>query len=426
MGLDHDGTAGRAALTTPWSNARAEGQNTRLKLIERRPHGRAGFELLRRRLLRPPDPHKAAKSHQARAGSVVASPHDGDAPDHAAAVDALMSYVEERGAQRAVAAVGHRAVHGGPKRRPPRRVTAEMAEELGALGAFDPRHLPGEIRSIEAFDRRSPRVPQLACFGTGFRHDLPLVARLSPTPRRHAAQGLRRHGHGQSHAFLIEDLARVAGAEAAAGRVVLAHLGSGASLAAVREGKPVDTSMGFAPAAGVPMGTRSGDLDPGQIGHPARTERMAPARFGRTINFESGLLGLSGTSADRREPMDREAEEPRVAEAVALFCRQVGKRIGAFVAALGGAHISVFSGGIGESAPATRARIRDGLGFLGTALEARRDAQGSPLIPPDAGGVRVRVIAADEASMSAKPVATALDLDARRMARVPDHEDPHS
>ena len=333
------------------------------------------------------------------------------APDHVAAVDALMSAIEERGMQHAVVAVGHRVVHGGPKYWAPQRVTADMIDQLRGFSSFDPEHLPDEIRLIEALGRRFPDVPQVACFDTAFHHDLPRVARLLPIPRRYEAQGIRRYGfHGLSYAFLIEELARVAGAEAAGGRVILAHLGSGASLAAVRGGKSIDTSMGLTPAAGVPMSTRSGDLDPGLIGYLARTEQMTPAQFTKMVNFQSGLLGISETTADMHELIDREAEDARAADAVALFCYQVKKWIGAFAAALGGVDTLVFSGGIGENAPIIRARICDGLGFLGIALDPQRNARTVPLISPDAGDVQVRVIRTDEASMIAKSVLAVLQL----------------
>jgi acetate kinase len=264
---------------------------------------------------------------------------------------------------------------------------------------------------IEAFSRRFLDVSQVACFDTAFHHDLPLVARLLPIPRRYEAQGLRRYGfHGLSYAYLIEELARVAGKEAATGRVILAHLGSGASLAAVRGGKSVDTSMGLTPASGVPMSTRSGDLDPGLMGYLALTEQMTPAQFTKMINFESGLLGISETSADMQELIDQEILDARAADAVALFCYQVKKTIGAFAAALGGVDILVFSGGIGENAPTIRARICEGLGFLGIVLDSQHNAQNSLLISTDGAAVQVRVIATDEASMIAKSVMSVFKL----------------
>ena len=214
------------------------------------------------------------------------------APDHTVAVGALMDWIEERSGRDALTAVGHRVVHGGPKYSKPQRITAEMVEELHRLSPFDPEHLPEEILLTEAFHRRFPDLPQVACFDTAFHHDLPRVAQLLPIPRRYEAQGVRRYGfHGLSYAFLMGELARLAGAEAAQGRVILAHLGNGASLAAVRDGKSMDTSMSFTPTAGVPMSTRSGDLDPGLVWYLARTENMSAKQFNEMVNFQSGLLG---------------------------------------------------------------------------------------------------------------------------------------
>src|SRR5665811_2385359 len=303
------------------------------------------------------------------------------APDHTVAVGALMDWIEERSGRDALTAVGHRVVHGGPKYSNPQRITAEMVEELHRLSPFDPEHLPEEILLTEAFHRRFPDLPQVACFDTAFHHDLPRVARLLPIPRRYEAQGVRRYGfHGLSYAFLMGELARLAGTEAAEGRVILAHLGNGASLAAVHDGKPVDTSMGFTPAAGVPMSTRSGDLDPGLIWYLARTEGLDAKQFNVMVNSQSGLLGVSETSSDMRDLLECESQDVRAAEAVALFCYQVKKWIGAFAAALGGLDTLIFAGGIGENAPLVRERICDGLGFLGINLDQERNAQNACLL----------------------------------------------
>jgi acetate kinase len=333
------------------------------------------------------------------------------APDHAAAVGVLMDWIEELSRRDALTAVGHRVVHGGPKYSEPQRITAEMVEELHRLSPFDPEHLPEEILLTEAFCRRFPDLPQVACFDTAFHHDLPRVARLLPIPRRYEAQGVRRYGfHGLSYAFLMGELARLAGTEAAQGRVILAHLGNGASLAAVSDGKSVDTSMSLTPTAGVPMSTRSGDLDPGLLWYLARTEGLDAKRFNEMVNFQSGLLGVSETSSDMHDLLDREIQDVRAAEAVALFCYQVKKWIGAFAAALGGLETLVFAGGIGENAPSVRARICDGLGFLGIELDETRNAKSAPLISPDASRVAVRVIRTDEELMIATSVARLLSL----------------
>jgi acetate kinase len=333
------------------------------------------------------------------------------APDHTAAVGALMDWIEERSGSDALTAVGHRVVHGGPKYNEPQRISAEMVEELHRLSPFDPEHLPEEILLTEAFHRRFPDLPQVACFDTGFHHDLPRVAQLLSIPRRYEAQGVRRYGfHGLSYAFLIGELARLAGTEAAQGRVILAHLGNGASLAAVRDGKSMDTSMSFTPTAGVPMSTRSGDLDPGLIWYLARTEKMSTKQFHEMVNFQSGLLGVSETSSDMRDLLECETRDVRAAEAIALFCYQIKKWIGAFAAALGGLDTLVFSGGIGENAPTVRTRICDGLGFLGIELDQKRNVANAGVISSETSGIPVRVIRTDEEWVIANMVCRVLGL----------------
>ena len=321
------------------------------------------------------------------------------ASDHTVAVGALMDWIGQR--RDTLAAVGHRVVHGGPKYSLPERITPEMVEELHRLSMFDPEHLPEEILLTEAFHRRFPDLPQVACFDTAFHHDLPRVAQLLPIPRRYHTNGVRRYGfHGLSYEFLLGELARLAGAEAAHGRVILAHLGSGASMAAVRDGKPVDTSMGFTPTAGLVMSTRSGDLDPGLVYYLNRTEQMTATHFQHMVNHESGLLGVSETTSDLRELLALEKTDSRAAEAVALFCYQAKKWIGSFAAALGGLDTLVFAGGIGENSPVIRERICEGLGFLGIELSKTRNAENAPLISKDAASTTVRVIRTNEESSS--------------------------
>ena len=333
------------------------------------------------------------------------------APDHTVAVGALMDWIEERGGSDALTAAGHRVVHGGPKYSMPQRITTEMVDELRRLSPFDPEHLPEEILLTEAFHRRFPDLPQVACFDTAFHHDLPRVARLLPIPRRYEARGVRRYGfHGLSYAFLMGELARLAGNEAAQGRIILAHLGNGASLAAVHGGKSIDTSMSFTPTAGLVMSTRCGDLDPGLLWYLARTEKMSARQFNEMANFQSGLLGVSETSSDMRDLLNREARDERAAEAVALFCYQVKKWIGAFAAALGGLDTLVFAGGIGENAPTIRARICTGLEFLGIELEAEQNVKNAAVISPETGRIPIRVIPTDEEWMIAKTVLCVLGL----------------
>ncbi|SRR5581483_7915140 len=334
-----------------------------------------------------------------------------EAPDHGAAAAVLMDHLEKRLEGCLLRAAGHRVVHGGPEHRQPERVTAQLIADLRLLEPYDPEHLPSEIRLMEALADRHPDLPQVACFDTAFHDSLPRVARLLPIPRRFEAKGVQRYGfHGLSYAYLMEELTRAGGTEAANGRVVLAHLGNGASLAAVRDGKCIDTTMGFTPAAGLPMSTRAGDLDPGLVGYMAREERMTAERFHDMVNRESGLLGVSEISADMRTLLERESTDVRAAEAVALFCYQTKKWIGAFSAALNGLDTLVFAGGIGENAAAIRKRICAELDFLGVQLDETKNRCGAQVISPAGSRVTVRVIRTDEEVMIARAVCRLLGL----------------
>ena len=334
-------------------------------------------------------------------------------PDHSTAVALLMDWIQERMELIPLTAVGHRVVHGGPKYWEPQRITPEMIEQLRQLSPFDPDHLPEEILLTVAFHRRFPNLTQIACFDTAFHHDMPRVARLLPIPRRYDARGIRRYGfHGLSYAYLIQELRRVAGAAAAKGRVILAHLGNGASLAAVLDGRSIDTTMAFTPAAGLVMGTRSGDVDPGLVSFLARSEKMTPTQFDRMVNHESGLLGVSETSSDMRDLLARENEDVRAKEAIALFCYQAKKWIGAYAAALGGLETLVFAGGIGENAPLVRARICQGLSFLGIEVDESRNRSAAAVISTDSSRATVRIIHTDEDLMIAESVCQILGLGA--------------
>ncbi|MBI4526037.1 MAG: acetate/propionate family kinase [Deltaproteobacteria bacterium] len=325
--------------------------------------------------------------------------------DHGAAGTVLMNWLEQHLGFISVRAVGHRIVHGGPNYREPQRVTSQLLQELHRLSAYDPEHLPSEIQLIEVFRQRYPNLPQVACFDTAFHRDMPRVARILSIPRRFEAKGVQRYGfHGLSYSYLMEELARVAGTEAAQGRVILAHLGNGASLTAVRGGRSIDTSMGFTPTAGLLMSTRSGDLDPGLVWYLTRSEQMTAKQFHEMVNHQSGLLGVSEISPDMRDLLAREADDVRAREAVALFCYQAKKWVGAFAAALGGLDTLVFAGGIGENAPVVRARICEGLGFLGVDLDEARNAAGQPIISKEGSGVTVRIIRTDEEIQIAKLV----------------------
>ena len=333
-----------------------------------------------------------------------------DASDHKSAATFLMDWLEQRHDFDSVRAVGHRVVH-GMHHTAAELVTQELLEELHRLSPYDPDHLPSEIELIETFRQSRPKLPQVACFDTAFHRTMPRVAKLLPIPRRYDAKGVQRYGfHGLSYAYLLEELARLGDPAATAGRVILAHLGNGASMAAVRDGKSIDTSMSFTPTAGLVMSTRSGDLDPSLFPYFARTEQMTAKQFSVMVNHNSGLLGVSETSSDMRDLLAREGHDIRAAEAVALFCYQAKKWIGAFAAALGGVDTFVFAGGIGENAPLVRARICDGLGFLGIELSESRNAETAGVISTDASRATVRVIRTDEDLMIARSVRRIIGL----------------
>ena len=326
------------------------------------------------------------------------------AADHKTAANALIDWLEKQMDFKSVQGVGHRVVH-GMKHTEPEIVTPELLAELHRLSPYDPDHLPGEIELIEAFRQRHPKLPQLACFDTAFHQTMPRVAKLLPIPRRFGAKGIQRYGfHGLSYAYLMEELARLGNPAATKGRVILAHLGNGASLAAVRDGKSIDTSMGFTPTAGLVMSTRSGDLDPGLAPYLARTEKMTTQQFYDMVNHQSGLLGVSETSSDMRDLLAKEAADVRAAEAVALFCYQAKKWIGAYAAALGGLDTLVFAGGIGENASPIRSRICQGLNFLGIELEEASNNATAPVISAPGSRVAVRVIRTNEELMIARSV----------------------
>ncbi len=333
------------------------------------------------------------------------------AEDAARALEEALAALRAHGGLAGVSGVGHRVVHGGDAFDRATRVTPEVLAELRQLRELDPDHLPAEIAIVEAVSARAPETPQVACFDTAFHHTMPRVARLLPIPRSYEARGMRRYGfHGLSYQFLVEELERVAGERAARGRLVLAHLGSGASLAAVLERRSVDTTMAFTPNSGVPMGTRSGDLDPGVVLRMARLDGLGPDALDAILSHRSGLLGVSETSADMRDLLAREATDARAADAVALFCRGVTKAIGALAAVLGGVDTLVFAGGIGENAAPVRARVVQTLGHLGMRLDGARNAAGAPVVSIDESACTVRVIHTDEEAIIARESSRVLAL----------------
>ena len=324
--------------------------------------------------------------------------------DHQSVANFLIGWLEKQIDFTSIIGIGHRLVH-GMNHTGPELITPDLLDELHRITSYDPDHLPAEIELVEAFRQRYPKIQQLACFDTAFHQTMPRVAKLLPVPRRFDSMGIQRYGfHGLSYNYLMKELVRVGGTKAAHGRVILAHLGNGASLAAIFESKSIDTSMGFTPAAGLMMGTRPGDLDPGVAWYIMRSENLTPKQFNQLINHESGLLGISETSSDMHDLLASEKDDVRAAEAVALFCYQAKKWIGAFAAALGGLDTLVFAGGIGENSPVVRSRICEGLGFLGIRLEEKRNKANAPVISKDNEQAIVRVIHTDEEWMIAKTV----------------------
>jgi len=332
-----------------------------------------------------------------------------DAHDHKSTANFLMDWLDDKIDFATINGIGHRVVF-GMQHTKPEIITQELLDELYRFSSFDPEHLPVEIDLIKAFRQRYPNLPQVACFDTTFHSTMPRVAKLLTVPRRFDKKGIQRYGfHGLSFTYLMEELSRVAGTKAANGRVILAHLGNGASMAAVRGGKSIDTSMGFTPSAGMVMGSRPGDLDPGVAWYIMQSENLSTEQFNHLINHESGLLGISEISSDMRDLLKVESDDIRAAEAVELFCYQAKKWIGAFAAALGGLDTLIFAGGIGESSSIIRSRICSGLEFIGIEIDEERNNINSPLIATDNATVDVRIINTDEERMIEKTVIQTLN-----------------
>ena len=326
----------------------------------------------------------------------------GDLPDHGSALEAVLAWLRGHRPDLTFDAVGHRVVHGGSHYSEPHQVTPELIAILQGLVPLAPEHLPQAIQAIQAAARAHPDLPQVACFDTAFHRRMPRTAQMYPLPRHLGDAGVVRYGfHGLSYESIIHQLRAVA-PEEAEGRVIIAHLGNGARMAAVRGGISIDTTMGFTPAGGLMMGTRSGDLDPGVLVYLLVERGMSPALVNELVNRQSGLLGVSGVSADMRDLLARESADTSAAEAIALFCYQARKYLGALVAAQGGLDTLVFTGGIGEHAAAVRWRICEGLEFLGIRLEPRGNEAHTPVISRQGGAVTVRIMQTDEDLMIAR------------------------
>src|SRR3954467_8261617 len=296
-----------------------------------------------------------------------------------------------------VVAAGHRIVHGGPRHRDAQRITTALVADLIDLVPFAPNHLPAEIALIEAIQHHWPAVPQVVCFDTAFHRTMPEVASRLPIPAEYDARGVRRYGfHGLSYEYLIEECRRLGPRDQAEGRVILAHLGNGSSLAAVHQGRSIDTTMGFTPIGGVAMSTRSGDLDPGAITYIARVDGLTADQLEDLLSRRSGLSAISGAGGDMRTLLEREERDPSSRLAVDMFVHGVVKAIGALAAVLRGLDLLVFSGGIGEHASAIRSRVCEPIAFLGIELDAARNDADAAVISSPASRVTVRVVPTDE------------------------------
>lgn len=331
-----------------------------------------------------------------------------DSGESNAAVEKMIEWLSEHGYLAGLAAVGHRLVHGGPRYRNPQRVTAEFMSEIEKLTPLDPDHLPAAIGGIKLIAGKFPHLPQVACFDTAFHRSLPKMARMYALPRHLRDEGIMRYGfHGLSYEYLMGELSALE-PDLSSGRVIIAHLGSGASMAAIKHGKSIDTSMGFTPLEGLMMATRSGDIDPGALLYLENQGNMSAKELSDLLNKKSGLLGVSESSADMQALLEKSGEDARAREAVDLFCYRAKKYIGAYAAALGGLDVLVFAGGIGEHAPAIRKRICEGLEFLGIKLDDATNGANSFVISGAESRVRVRVIETNEDLMIVRHVVSAL------------------
>ena len=332
--------------------------------------------------------------------------HTSDFRDHGAALETAMDWLRRSHSSLDICAIGHRVVHGGAGYSIPTRITPELIADLVELTPLAPDHLPQAIQAIQVAGKAYPDVPQAACFDTAFHKNMPWLAHLYPLPRKYYSgnQNSRiiRYGfHGLSYEWIMSDLENVAPDESGR-RVIIAHLGNGCSMAAVRDGASVDTTMGFTPAGGLMMGARPGDLDPGVLLYLLAQKKMTPEAMDRMINQQCGLLGVSGTSADMRDLLKKERADRDAADAVALFCYQAKKYLGALTTVLNGLDTLVFTGGIGEHAAPVRQRICEGLEYLGIGLDPARNEAHAPIISDDGSRVTVRIIKTDEDRMIAR------------------------
>ncbi|MGO3927667.1 acetate/propionate family kinase [Rhodopseudomonas pseudopalustris] len=340
-----------------------------------------------------------------RDGGAVHDDYLAEGASHDDAIATLIGWIEQRFSDQRLAAVGHRVVHGGDLFDAPVRIDPDVVAKLRRFTTLAPLHQPHNIAAIEALAKQHPTLPQVACFDTAFHHRLPPVATWFALPRELTAQGIRRYGfHGISYEYIAGALPGVAGSAIAYGRVVVAHLGAGASMCAMRARKSVATTMGFTALDGLMMGSRTGVLDPGVVLYLLEQKGMTPAEVSDLLYRQSGLLGVSGISDDMRTLLA--SDDPRAEEAVALFVYRIGRELGSLAAALGGLDALVFTGGIGEHAAEIRRRVCKQAAWLGVTLDAAANAQasGAARISIADSKVSAWVIPTDEDLMIARHV----------------------
>ncbi|MGB7291171.1 MAG: acetate/propionate family kinase [Thermodesulfobacteriota bacterium] len=323
--------------------------------------------------------------------------------NHDAAFKTLFQWLRKSSPVEKIDAVGHRIVHGGIEYSRPQDITRELMEKLNELVPLAPDHLPNEIAGIMAIKKAYRGLTQVACFDTAFHRQLPLRARMYPLPRSLFREGIMRYGfHGLSYEYIMQELMTVAGEKVARGRIIIAHLGSGASMAAVSDGKSMDTTMGFTPTGGLMMGTRSGDLDPGILIYLLDEKGLSPSSLNEMLNTYSGLLGVSGRGSDMKFLLDNEMKSSDISEAIYLFCYQAKKFLGALCTALGGLDTLIFTGGIGENSPVIRKRICDDMTFLNIYLDPIKNESNKPIISSDGVPTTIRVMKTNEELMIAR------------------------
>jgi acetate kinase len=329
-----------------------------------------------------------------------------DLPDHQSALDLLLSRLPSLGVE-GLGAVGHRIVQGGPHHLGPEIVTPALLKELHALCPLDPPHLPAALKALEAAKKLGQDIAQIVCFDTSFHRSLPAVAQRLPLPRKLTEEtGLMRYGfHGLSYEYIIGELAQLAGPEVARGKVIIAHLGNGASMAALKNGKSIETTMGFTPAGGLVMGSRSGDLDPGILPYLLREGKVSPDKLNDFIYQQSGLKGVSELSSDLRDLTEASTTNPHAQDAIDLFCYQARKILGSLVAVLDGVETLIFTGGIGENASLPRAVICEGLHHLGLEINPKLNEQNCAIISSPFSQVTVRVMKTNEELVIARHTA---------------------